>query len=540
MYISALTVAGGLGMFLLGMMVLTDGLRDLAGVSLHRFLRNYTNSPYSGAIAGALSTAVLQSSSATTVATVGFVGAGLITFSQALGVIFGANLGTTVTGWLVVLVGFKLQLSIALMPLTLFGVLLKMFARGWLRNFGWTLAGFSLMFIGIASLQQGMAAFDGIITPSIFPSDTLFGRVQLVAIGVIVTLITQSSSAGVATALVALAGNAISFPQAAAMVIGMDVGTTFTAALASVGGAVATRRTGFAHVIYNIMIGTVAFVLLYPLDWGIGKWQALGQGFDPQIGLVAFHTAFNLLGLCIVIGFTPWFARLVIWLVPDTGPALTSKLDDRLLGHASPATYAADASVAGIANALFDILVKLLEHGPDRGAKTALQAVADASRETRAYSQNIQTSQADAAIHARHMAVIHSLDHVSRLHHRCGQQERISLLADDPELAPIARELVTAIRTYIDGQEPGDAEGRINEIRQRLEATGQDMREATIDLASQGATDTDAALLRLDAIRWLRRVSYHTWRIMLHRSGIEMDLPQSGQVAAVKADNGEG
>ena len=509
MYISALTVAGGLGMFLLGMMVLTDGLRDLAGVSLHRFLRNYTKSPYSGAIAGALSTAVLQSSSATTVATVGFVGAGLITFSQALGVIFGANLGTTVTGWLVVLVGFKFQLSIALMPLTLVGVLLKMFAGGWLRNFGWTLAGFSLLFIGIASLQQGMAAFDGIITPSIFPSDTLFGRMQLVAIGVIVTLITQSSSAGVATALVALAGNAISFPQAAAMVIGMDVGTTFTAALASVGGAVATRRTGFAHVIYNIMIGAVAFVLLYPLEWGIGKWQALGHVFDPQIGLVAFHTAFNLLGLCMVIGFTPWFARLVIWLVPDTGPALTSKLDDRLLGHASPATYAADASVVGIANALFAILVKLLEHGPDHGTKTALQAVADASRETRAYSQNI---------HARHMAVIHSLDHLSRLHHRCGQEERISLLADDPELAPIARELVTAIRTYIDGQEPGDTEDRINEIRQRLEATGQDMREATIDLASQGATDTDAALLRLDAIRWLRRVSYHTWRIMLHRS----------------------
>lgn len=116
------------------------------------------------------------------------------------------------------------------------------------------------------------------------------------------------------------------------------------------------------------------------------------------------------------------------------------------------------------------------------------------------------------------MAVIHSLDHLSRLHHRCGQQERISLLADDPELAPIARELVTAIRTYIDGQEPGDAEDRINQIRLRLEATGQDMREATIDLASQGATDTDAALLRLDAIRWLRRVSYHTWRIMLHRN----------------------
>lgn len=537
MYISALTVAGGLGMFLLGMVVLTDGLRDLAGVSLHRFLRNYTKSPYSGAFAGALTTAVLQSSSATTVATVGFVGAGLITFSQALGVIFGANLGTTVTGWLVALVGFKLQLGLALMPLTLVGVLLKMFAGGWLKNFGWTLAGFSLLFIGIASLQQGMAAFEGIITPSSFPSDSILGRLQLVGIGVVVTLITQSSSAGIATALVALAGNAISFPQAAAMVIGMDVGTTFTAAFASLGGAVGTRRTGYAHVIYNVMIGSVAFVLLYPLEWGISSWQASGHVFDPQIGLVAFHTAFNLLGLCIVIGFTPWFARLVIWLVPERGPALTSKLDDRLLGHASAATYAADASVAAIAHAMFGVLTKLLDDGPDHGSKNTLLAVAEALRETRAYSQNIQTDPTDAPTHLQHMAVIHSLDHLSRLHHRCGQEERISVLADDPELAPIAREVAETIKAYGDDHETGDAEDRINNLRQRLEGASQALREATIDLASQGATDADTALLRLDAIRWLRRVSYHTWRLMLHRSAIQNSSSQPGQEIDITAEN---
>jgi len=510
-------------MFLLGMMVLTDGLRDLAGVSLHRFLRTYTKSPYSGAFAGALTTAALQSSSATTVATVGFVGAGLITFSQALGVIFGANLGTTVTGWLVALVGFKLQLGLALMPLTLVGVLLKMFAGGWLKNFGWTLAGFSLLFVGIASLQQGMVAFEGIVTPSGLPSDSILGRLQLVGIGVIVTLITQSSSAGIATALVAIAGNAISFPQAAAMVIGMDVGTTFTAAFASLGGAVGTRRTGYAHVIYNIMIGSVAFVLLYPLEWGISSWQASGHVFDPQIGLVAFHTAFNLLGLCIVIGFTPWFARLVIWLVPDRGPALTSKLDDRLLGHASAATYAAEASVAAITHAMFDVVAKLLVHGPDHGTKMTLQAVADALRDARVYSQNIQTTQTDAPTHMRHMAVIHSLDHLSRLHHRCGQEERISVLADDPELSPIAREIAETVRSYRDGHETGDVESRIKNIRQGLESTGQVLREATIDRAGQGATDTDTALLRLDAIRWLRRVCYHAWRLMLHRRAMGME-----------------
>jgi phosphate:Na+ symporter len=523
MYISALTVAGGLGLFLLGMMMLTEGLRDMAGVTLHRFMRKYTKSPYSGA---------------TTVATVGFVGAGLMTFNQALGVIFGANIGTTATGWLVALVGFKLQLGVVLMPLTLVGVLLIMFAGGWLRHLGWALAGFSLLFIGISSLQQGMVAFEGIVTPSVFPSDTLSGRVQLVAIGMIITLVTQSSSAGIAAALAALASSAISFPQAAAMVIGMNVGTTFTAVLASAGGAVGTRRTGYAHVIYNVMTGIMAFTLLYPLDWFVGYWHTSGYAFDPQIALVAFHTMFNLLGVLLVIGFTPQFARLVIRLVPERGPALTSKLDDSLLGDPSAATFAAVASVGNIADALFGTLVTLLETGPRRRTRTGLQTVANATWETRLYNRNIRTSPADALNHARHMAVVHSLDHLDRLHHRCGQKARIAVLATDPELAPIAHELVTAIKTYLDGQ-ADEAEDRVNIIRQQLESTGQTMREATIDLASQGTTDTDTALLRLDAIRWLRRASFHVWRIMFHHNDINRHLAGPAQPTAAKADDEE-
>lgn len=538
MYISALTVAGGLGLFLLGMMMLTEGLRDMAGITLHRYMRKYTKSPYSGAVAGALSTAVLQSSSATTVATVGFVGAGLMTFNQALGVIFGANIGTTITGWLVALVGFKLQLGIALMPLTLIGVLLKMFASGWLRHLGWALAGFSLLFIGISSLQQGMVAFEGIVTPSVFPSDTLSGRVQLIAIGMIITLVTQSSSAGIATALAALASSAISFPQAAAMVIGMNVGTTITAVLASAGGAVGTRRTGYAHVIFNVMTGIMAFMLLYPLGWFVDYWQASGHVFDPQIGLVAFHTTFNLLGVLMIIGFTSQFAALVIRLVPERGPELTSKLDDRLLGDTPAATFAAVASVNNIANALFRTLLALLQTGPRRRTRTALQAVANATWETRLYNRNIRTSPADALIHARHMAVVHSLDHLDRLHHRCGQNERIAVLATDPELAPIAHELVMSIKTHLDGQ-TDEAQDRVNRIRQQLERTGQAMREATIDIASQGVTDTETALLRLDAIRWLRRVSFHIWRIMLHRSDIDRQLAQPVQVMPEKRDGEE-
>ncbi len=345
---SILTAAGGLGIFLLGMLVLTDGLKSLVGGRLQAFLARRTQSPASGAVAGAAMTAVLQSSSATTVAAVGFVGAGLLIFTQALGIIFGANIGTTVTGWLVALVGFKLQLGVVLMPAVLAGVMLRLFASGWLRHAGFALAGFGLLFVGIGLLQQGMQALKGVVTPDSLPADTIAGRLQLVLIGIAITLVTQSSSAGVATALAAVGTGSISFVQAAAMVIGMDVGTTVTAAIAALGGNISSRRTGFAHVIYNILTGIMAFLLLYPLQWLVQAWQQAGHVLDLQIGLVAFHSAFNTLGVLAVIGFTPAFARFIIWLIPDGSASLTSMLDERLLHDADASTYAAGATAMAI------------------------------------------------------------------------------------------------------------------------------------------------------------------------------------------------
>jgi phosphate:Na+ symporter len=166
---------GGLGLFLLGMVVLTEGLRALAGRALRRVLSRFTRSPRSGAMTGALTTAVVQSSSAITVATVGFVGAGLLTFPQALGIVLGANIGTTVTGWLVALLGFKLELGTAALPIVLVGVLIRLFTKGRPSAAGFAIAGFGLIFVGISLLQQGMGGFVGVITPDSFPPDTWSG-----------------------------------------------------------------------------------------------------------------------------------------------------------------------------------------------------------------------------------------------------------------------------------------------------------------------------------------------------------------------------
>ncbi|MBT8061357.1 MAG: Na/Pi symporter, partial [Gammaproteobacteria bacterium] len=175
-----MTTLGGLGLFLLGMGVMTDGLKALAGESLHAWLTRFTHSPSSGALTGTVATAVLQSSSATTVTTVGFVAAGLLSFPQALGIIFGANLGTTVTGWMVALFGFKLKIGAAALPVVFAGAMVRTFGRGRWQEVGKAVAGFGVIFLGMDFMQSGMSAFQGTVTPDQFPPDTLTGRIILV------------------------------------------------------------------------------------------------------------------------------------------------------------------------------------------------------------------------------------------------------------------------------------------------------------------------------------------------------------------------
>ena len=244
MVLSFLSALGGVGLFLIGMLLLTDGLKALAGGRMRDLLAGFTSTPLSGVATGAVTTAVIQSSSATTVAAVGFVASGLLTFPQAIGIIFGANIGTTATGWLVAILGFKLDLGQVALPFVFLAAFLRIAFRGRVALAGQALAGFCLIFVGIEYMKDGLDAFEGIVTPTDFPSDTTLGRLELVAIGALITVVTQSSSAGVAAALAALGAGAINFPQAATLVIGMNVGTTFTAVLATVGGGTMARCTG--------------------------------------------------------------------------------------------------------------------------------------------------------------------------------------------------------------------------------------------------------------------------------------------------------
>ena len=508
-----LSVSGGIGLFLLGMAIMTEGLRTLAGGALAAALARFTRTPYTGAVTGSLATALLQSSSATTVATIGFVGAGVMEFEQALGVLFGANIGTTVTGWLSAVLGFKLQLGKVVMPLLLAGVLVRMFGRFRFRAAGEALAGFSLVFLGIAGLQGGMAGLQGVLTPDTLPADTLVGRLLLLALGVGITLVTQSSSGGVAMVLAALNAHAITLPQGLAMVIGMDVGTTATAALATIGGTVPARRTGMAHVIYNVLTGVGAFLLLTPYRYVVeiysSKWSA-----QPEYALVAFHTGFNVLGVLLILPLTRPFARLIVRLFPEHLPGFARPPDRALLADPPLAVGAVFDKSRLLASAVFDKHAAVLA-GAEPEQEPTWTTLADSCAELQTYLWRIH---GDArAQQPRQVAAAHALDHIERMVERGQKQERVERVRSGRLLRGKAEPLIAALRALGSGGfDDGPAVAALSHAYDDLRCQEEQLRAEAIRSAIVNQEELAETLAELDALRWLRRAAQHADRVARH------------------------
>ncbi|NCN71751.1 MAG: Na/Pi cotransporter family protein [Betaproteobacteria bacterium] len=292
--------AGGVGLFLLGMGLMTDGLRLAAGSALERTLARSTRTRWHGLATGTLVTLLVQSSSAVTVATIGFINAGLLTLGQAIWVLFGANVGTTMTGWLVALVGLKFKIDALALPLIGLGMLLRLTGAGQRRGaLGTALAGFGVLFLGIDLLRVTFTDFSAGMQ---LPTGTGAGDVLLqVGIGLALTVLMQSSSAALAIALTAAQGGLLDAQGAAAVVIGANIGTTVTAVIAAIGATANAKRAAAAHIAFNLLTGGVALLML---PWLVDVFdllrQSLGLGDAPAVKLALFHTAFNVLGVLLI------------------------------------------------------------------------------------------------------------------------------------------------------------------------------------------------------------------------------------------------
>ncbi|MCC7510861.1 MAG: Na/Pi cotransporter family protein [Planctomycetes bacterium] len=533
------TVIGGIGLFLLGMILMTDGLKTLTGDAVRSVLARFTRNRFSAVAAGASVTAVVQASSATTLATIGFVSAGLLTFQNSAGVIIGANLGTTSTGWLVSLLGLKLSLGKIMLPVIGVGALTKLIGKGAIAQAGMALAGFGVIFVGIDVLQAGMKELSSVFNPADFPQATLGGRALLVLIGAGMTVVMQSSSAAVATTLAALAGNTIDVEQAAALVIGQNVGTTLTPGLASIGASPAAKRTALVHVVFNVVTGAVAFVILPWFTAAVAEVAEDGLGGDHALTIAAFHTAFNLLGALIFVPVLPQFARLIERVVKIKGPRLTRDLDASLLSVPSLAIEAVRRTLKIGGSELFDYLADHLRGDRKPAGDDLIDELDVALDETRRYLAQVPPPDRQGYEFHRQISTLHAIDHLERLVSESREKGRLRIAQKDDHLRGTCKDLANLLDLLATQlREPlvePDVE-RAQAFSQRLADERRTARPAILEATAARTIDPDTALAELAAQRWLDRVAYHIWRSSHHLR--EMTRRELAAQAHTSADVG--
>ncbi len=327
-----LILLGSLGLFIFGMKLMSEGLQQTAGGGLRKILSTMTKNRYLGVLSGFLITALVQSSSATTVMTVSFVNAGLLTLLESAGVMMGANIGTTITGWLVSLFGFKISLSSYALIFIGLGAPLMFLSRKSAKGWANAIIGFAILFMGLGFLKDAVPTLDA-DSPIVhfftqFSDSPFLGRIAFVLLGTLVTVVVQSSSAAMALTLTLVLKGIIPFEVGAAMILGENIGTTITAELASLVGNVHAKRSARIHSMFNIVgvtwmlflmpffLSTIAYVMR--TYFGVDPFD-ISNGEAATLGLSAFHTVFNLTNVFLLIWFVPLLVKLAERTVKSKG-----------------------------------------------------------------------------------------------------------------------------------------------------------------------------------------------------------------------------
>ena len=321
--INIFSLVGSLALFLFGMKTMSEGLEKFAGDRLRSILAAMTKNRMMGVLTGILITALIQSSSATTVMVVSFVNAGLMTLAQSIGVIMGANIGTTVTAWIISAVGFKVNIAAFAIPMLAIGMPLIFSKKGNHKSIGEFIFGFSFLFMGLSFLQEAATAMNiGDMVAGMLahvPQDSFFTIILFIIVGALVTMIVQASAATMAITLMLFGMNipGFGFEQAAALAMGQNIGTTITAFMASLTANTQARRAALAHMFFNVF-GVVAFLIVFYPACDAVSWvvENLMGGGNDLFKLSAFHTAFNIINTLLLIGFVKQIEMFVCRVLP--------------------------------------------------------------------------------------------------------------------------------------------------------------------------------------------------------------------------------
>jgi phosphate:Na+ symporter len=506
---------GGIGLFLLGMKLLTDGLVAFAGENLRRALVHFTGTPYRAFLSGALVTVLVQSSTATTVALIGFVSAGLISFAQAIGVVIGASLGNTATGWIVAGLGLKINLGFYTLPLIGIGALLKLLWRGRWAELGLVLAGFGMLFLGLNTLQEGMHGVANAFNLADLPAGGYGARMVIMIIGLALTAVLQSSTAAIAMTLTALHTNTINFDQAAAMVIGASIGTTLTGALVTIGGTVYAKRTALAHILFNLCTGLLAIALLPAFTFAVRLFEKHLGVAPGAISIAIFHTLFIGTGVAIFLPLTPFFTNVLLRMLPDRQHDPAAHLDASLLSIPTVALDAAQRTLEHAAARLLTIYDQLLAAAPRDALQQDLAAMQRTLNHTFEFISRIPLQTSERMLTETRVAQLHAADHLLRLRARLDEvaQAETDFTASAYQWAlQQNRELLSLAQQALSDGGWEQRLGNIEQAATSLENLAHQNRHALLQGTGPGS-DTSQALQTTETFRWLDRTSKHIWRI---------------------------
>jgi phosphate:Na+ symporter len=557
---TAISTLGGVGLFLLGMTVMTEGLKTLAGSALRAMLSKAAATPLHGSFWGAIVTLLVQSSSATTMTTIGLVSAGLLTFQQGLGLVFGANVGTTGTGWLVALIGVRVSLTAAALPMIFVGALTKLLARGRVSGMGAALAGFGLVLFGLTTLQQGMGGLAERLHPADLPAvvagpgapwwSALYGVLLLVVIGLVMTALMQSSTAAVAVTLSGHFAGVIGLDQACALIIGQNIGTATSSALAAIGASTTAKRLAIAYVLFKLIAAIIALAL-FPVV--IPLLQRASSSVDGVTLLAAYHTAYNVVGVVVLLPLINWFTRLVERILPERGSPLARCLDSSALETPIVAVEAVRRTIARVLVTVCGSVEAALagRTEPVRLGKetVSVQDAADALRQAQIFLSDVAGPPGTDDEQQRLTSTLHALDHASRLTELAngginfgsvgdGEGVRAGELCAEVMLsaAAIARGVAAPPRAAgsppvapaargadaMAGPRAIPADEAIAELERCTTQLGEVLsilRKATLGAVANGTLTSDAALLRVETARSLEALSHHAWRSAAHLAG---------------------
>lgn len=554
-----ITVLGGLGLFLYGMKVMSEGLQMAAGEHMRTVLSKVTSNRVIGVLTGFSITAIIQSSSATTVMLVSFVNAGLINLTQSIGIILGANIGTTVTGWLVALLGFKMKIAAFALPAIAIGFFIRFIKNEKATHIGDILVGFGILFLGLEIMKDSVGTLNGsnavLSFMSSFHADTVFHTIIVVIIGTAVTMVIQSSSATMAMTMTLLASGLIDYTTACALVLGENIGTTITANIASVGASVAAKRTARVHLMFNVfgviwVLMVFRHVFLPLVDFMVpGNPVAVSGSSDPASQVIlanhlaAFHTTFNITNTLIFLPFINALAWLATKMVKEAEggaePFHLKFISTVLLATPSININQARLEAKRMLDTCQEMFTQVVElyRNPDVKMNDIIDSIQHKENMVDLFEKEIsdfliKISQNNISVDQSHAvsSLLHTVNELERIGDMCEsltrniqkKYEKGHIFSDGAHeaLLELADRVYDFLKLISDNfTDENDIMTRADVIENRINELRREARKKHIKRLNKGKCDVVTGLVYIDMLTCLEKIGDHAYNVAESVSG---------------------